>query len=381
MKKRIFLRLFGFFVTIVLLSQTATFFCRAIQPSLSLSAKSAILIDADSGKVLYEKNAHARMGMASTTKIMTALTVVRLTSLDATVSIPREAVGTEGSSVYLCEGEKMTVEQLLYALLLASANDAAVALAVFCSGSVEAFADDMNAYARELGLSDTNFSNPHGLDDEMHYTTAYDLALISKKALENDTVKRIVSTYKATLPFEGEPDRRLVVNHNKLLHSYDGAIGVKTGYTKSTGRCLVSAAEREGLTLIAVTLNAPDDWRDHSAMLDHGFESYERRVIAEVGELCVSLPLTGGHTDSVTLTNTEPIVLTLPVSKPSPDITVRSSYRFLYAPVKQGDQVAYAVACDGDEMCEVAMEICDTATRKESKKGFFEWLINIFKKD
>ncbi|MBE6577289.1 MAG: D-alanyl-D-alanine carboxypeptidase [Ruminococcaceae bacterium] len=380
MKKRIFLRLFGFFVTLVMLSHTATLFCRA-QISLSVSAKSAVLIDADSGKVLYEHAARTRMGMASTTKIMTALTVTRIVSLTDTVSIPREAVGTEGSSVYLCEGEKLTVEQLLYALLLSSANDAAVALAVYCSGSVEAFAEQMNLYARELGLSDTNFVNPHGLYDEMHYTTAYDLALITRAALEVECIRRIVSTYKITLPFEGVPDRRLAVNHNKLLKTYDGAIGVKTGFTKKTGRCLVSAAERDGLTLIAVTLSAPDDWRDHTAMLDHGFENYERRIIADVGELCVNMPVTGGNSDNVTLRNTAPLALTLPKAQLSPDVRVYSTYPFLYAPVREGERFAYAETAFEGEICSSPMEIGETVERRESKRGFFHSIINFFKKD
>ncbi len=380
MKKRIFLRLFGFFVTLVMLSHVATLFCHAQAPP-SLSAKSAVLIDADSGKVLYENAARTRMGMASTTKIMTALTVTRLVSLTDTVSIPREAVGTEGSSVYLCEGETLTVEQLLYALLLASANDAAVALAVFCSGSVEAFAEQMNSCARELGLSDTNFVNPHGLYDEMHYTTAYDLAIITKAALEVDSIRRIVSTYKATLPFEGVADRRLVVNHNKLLRTYDGAIGVKTGFTKKTGRCLVSAAVRDGLTLIAVTLCAPDDWRDHTAMLDFGFENYERRVIAEVGELCVDMPIVGATTDTVTLNNTAPLVLTMPKGQKKPNISVYSAYRFLYAPIREGTRVAFAEVLFEGECCTVPMKVCQTVDRQESENGFFHRLINFFKKD
>lgn len=380
MKKRLFLRLLGFFVTLALLMQAATLFCYADNTPL-LSAQSAVLIDAHSGRVLFEKNARTRMGMASTTKIMTALTVLRLAELTDTVSIPREAVGTEGSSVYLCEGEKMTVEQLLYALLLASANDAAVALAIFCAGSVDAFAEHMNAYARELGLSDTHFTNPHGLYDEAHYTTAYDLAIITQSALEVDVLRQIVSTKKTTLPFEGENDRRLVVNHNKLLRTYEGAIGVKTGFTKKTGRCLVSAAEREGLTLIVVTLNAPNDWQDHTNLLDYGFENYERRVIADTRELRVSMPLCGGNTNAVTLTNTEPIVLTMNRSHQSVPISVYSSYRFLFAPVSTGERVAIAEVCYEGEICSVPLEVCEGAQIKKTKTGFFQRLIKIFKKD
>ncbi|MBO7310930.1 MAG: D-alanyl-D-alanine carboxypeptidase, partial [Clostridia bacterium] len=308
-----------------------------ISAQMSVSAHSAILMDADSGMVMLEKNAHNRMGMASTTKIMTALTVLRLCDVSKTVSIPREAIQTEGSSVYLCEGEQMTIEQLLYALLLASANDAAVALAVTVCGSVERFADQMNAYAEELGLSDTHFTNPHGLAEDDHYTTAYDLAIISKKALESELLRGIFSTYKHEIPFNGEPNKRLVVNHNKLLRSYDGAIGIKTGFTKSTGRCLVSAAEREGLTLICVTLNAPDDWRDHSSMLNYGFENYTRCVFANAGEFFYSVPVTGADCESVTLTNAKPLALTIRKGdEENVACTVYSSYRFVYASVNKG---------------------------------------------
>ena len=342
---------------------------------VGVSAKSAILIDADGGGVLFEKNAHARMGMASTTKIMTALTALRLSDVSRTVTVPREAVGTEGSSVYLCEGESLTVSELLYALLLASANDAAVALAISLAGSVERFADEMNLYADELGLCNTHFTNPHGLADKDHYTTAYDLSVIAREALKNATLRDIFSTYKKTLPMCGIADRRLVVNHNKLLRSYDGAIGMKTGFTKATGRCLVSAAQRDGLTLICVTLNAPDDWRDHTAMLDHGFDNYERRVFAEAGKFELSLPVVGGSSDSVTLTNLTELSLT--VKKGSADTAeyrVLSSYRFMYAPVTEGFEAGTVMlACDfGSVSSQLAVKQSVPIAKK--KKTIIEFL-------
>lgn len=342
---------------------------------VGVSAKSAILIDADGGGVLFEKNAHARMGMASTTKIMTALTALRLSDVSRTVTVPREAVGTEGSSVYLCEGESLTVSELLYALLLASANDAAVAIAISLAGSVERFADEMNLYADELGLCNTHFTNPHGLADKDHYTTAYDLSVIAREALKNATLRDIFSTYKKTLPMCGIADRRLVVNHNKLLRSYDGAIGMKTGFTKATGRCLVSAAQRDGLTLICVTLNAPDDWRDHTAMLDHGFDNYERRVFAEAGEFELSLPVVGGSSDSVTLTNLTELYLT--VKKGSADTAeyrVLSSYRFMYAPVTGGFEAGtVTLACDTGKVSS-QLAVKQSVPMAEKKKTIIEFL-------
>ena len=362
MKKKILVLL----ITASLLLQSVTLFCHA-EGELSLSAKSAVLLDADSGAVLYEQNARERMGMASTTKIMTALTVVRLTDTDRVVSIPAEAVGTEGSSVYLCAGEKLTVEQLLYALLLSSANDAAVALAIVCAGSVDAFAEHMNAYARELGLVDTNFVNPHGLYDDDHYTTAYDLALISREALRVDLLADVFATYKKQIPFDGEDGKRLLVNHNKLLNTYDGAIGMKTGFTKKTGRCLVSAARRDGLTLIAVTLSAPDDWRDHTAMLDYGFEVYERRVIADVGGFEYELPCSGGESETVTLYNTEPLAVTVKKGEGKAEYAVMSTQHFLIAPVKQGDRYATVTVTCGSQSVSSPLAVNKSVSAKKQK--------------
>lgn len=374
-------RLFVFVLTASLMFSAMTYFF-TVSADPAISARSAILIDADSGAVLLEHNAYARMGMASTTKIMTALTVMRLTTPERTVSIPKEAVGIEGSSVYLCEGEKMTVEQLLYALLLASANDAATALAMICSGSVEKFADEMNAYANELGLQNTHFVNPHGLSDKDHYTTAYDLAIISRAALQNELLKQIFGTYKKDLPFEGEDGKRLVVNHNKLLRTYKGAIGMKTGFTKDTGRCLVSAAERDGLTLICVTLNAPDDWRDHTSMLDYGFECYTRYVFADVGKFEYSMPIVGAQQDSVTLTNTEPLVLTVKKGKEvSASYTVNSIYRFIYAPTEKGYSCATVTLECEEQISTSPLAVRDTVLAKEVDNGIWKKIKDIIKKD
>ena len=345
---------------------------------LGLSAKSAVLIDAESGSILYEKNAHERMGMASTTKIMTALTVLWLCSADSVVTVPKEAVGIEGSSVYLCEGEELTVEQLLYALLLSSANDAAVALAIHSSGSVESFAEKMNQYAETLGIGDTHFTNPHGLYDEEHYTTAYSLALIAKEAMKNELLRKIFSTYKATIPFCGEPDRRLLVNHNKLLRTYDGAIGVKTGFTKKTGRTLVSAAERNGLTLIAVTLNAPDDWQDHTSMLDYGFENYERRVLYEAYEFEYYMPAVGSDTEYVRLTNSLPLALTLKKGECAVSERVLSSYRFVYAPCSIGTELGTLELCTDGQAVSSPLVTGERVCSPKKEKSFWG---KLFKKE
>ena len=319
---------------------------RALSETPSLSAKSALLMDASDRSVLFEKNARQRMGMASTTKIMTALLVAERLPPDRTVTVTAEAVNVEGSSVYLTEGERLTVEQLLCALLLASANDAATALAIAVSGSVDSFAEAMNQRAAELGLKDTHFVNPHGLSHEDHYTTAYDLAILSSVALKNPTVSRIAALTAAKIPQGITADTpeaatsRHLYNHNKMLRLYDGAIGLKTGYTTATGRCLVSAAHRDGLTLIAVTLDAPDDWRDHTAMLDHGFSLYRRVTLYEAGEFSCQYPVTGGVEGYVVLVNAKAITMTLPREELREEYIVTSHQRFEFAPIRAGDSLA-----------------------------------------
>lgn len=265
----------------------------------SVSAKSAVLIDASDGRVIFEKNARVRMPMASTTKIMTALLALEKGDPDEVVAVPAEAVGVEGSSIYLRGGERLTLGELLYAVMLASANDAATAVAVHIGGSVDGFADMMNERAAELGLSDTHFMNPHGLDAEGHYTSAYDLARLAAKALENEAFLRVVSTVRCKISGSEAGSVRWLLNHNRLLRTYPGSIGVKTGFTKKCGRCLVSAAERGGLRLVCVTLSAPDDWNDHARLLDYGFEFYRAYTFGRAGETFWSPPVVSDEAGQV----------------------------------------------------------------------------------
>ncbi len=338
--------------------------------ALSVSAESAVLIEAESGDIIYEKNAHKRRGMASTTKIMTAICAIENMSADTLVTVPRAAVGIEGSSVYLREGEKITLENLLYALMLQSANDAAAAIAIAVSGSIEAFAELMNAKAAELGLSDTHFENPHGLDGEAHYTTAYELAKISAYALKNETFSSIVSTVKHTIPAQDEAPARTLVNHNRLLREYDDIIGVKTGFTKKCGRTLVSAAKQGGVTLVCVTLCDGDDWRDHRAMLDYGFELYERETVCRKGELEFSLPVAGGEKAEVKCENREELSRIL--KKGHGEISVKTELpRFVYAGAKKGEAVGLArFFADGREIGELTLYLAEDAVKKTGKKGF-----------
>ncbi len=353
---------------------------RASSPS-DLSAHSAILTDAN-GNVLFEKNAHERMGPASTTKLLTALVVAETCDPSAEVTIPREAVGIEGSSVYLCEGEVLTVEQLLYALLLASANDAATALALFCSGSIEVFCELMNAKTTALGLTDSHFVNPHGLYDDAHYTTAHDLAVIAAVALKCPLIRRIVSTYKMTIPLCGTEGTRVLVNHNKMLRLYDGAIGVKTGFTKKTGRTLISAAERDGLLLIAVTLSAPDDWNDHQKLLDYGFDAYTCATLFEQGTCIGTLPVCGGREDFVALCASRSVSVVIPKSEAALSYTIEASGHFLYAPIASGQRVGRAVCRVGDRVYAVDLVAAsDVARYIPKKQAPWDRLLHFFSTD
>ena len=251
----------------------AAFFLGAVRASRAAqlapppqgSAKSAALLDGTTGECLYEKNGDQRALIASTTKIMTGLLVCEAGDLDRTVTVPETAAGTEGSSMYLKSGETLTRRELLYGMMLHSGNDAALTLAISISGSEAAFVRQMNRRACALNLTQTHFANPHGLDSGENYSTALDLARLAQAALQNEQFRAVVST--KTITCAG----RTLTNHNKLLWRYDGCIGVKTGYTRHAGRILVSAAERGGRMLIAVTISDPDDWRDHVSLLDYGF--------------------------------------------------------------------------------------------------------------
>ncbi|MBR5447182.1 MAG: D-alanyl-D-alanine carboxypeptidase [Clostridia bacterium] len=319
-----------------------------------VSARSAVLIEADSGEVVLEKDADMMLPMASTTKIMTALVAIELLPDDRIVEIHQDAVGVEGSSVYLKAGEKLSFSDLLNSLMLASANDAAAAIAYECAGGIDEFAALMNEKARELGLESTHFTNPHGLDHEEHYTTARDLALLTRYAMQNERFAKVVSTLTHQLERDAENGTCFVVNHNKLLRTYDGAIGVKTGFTKRAGRCLVSAAERDGVRLIAVTLDAPSDWNDHKRMLDYGFSLYERVTVAELGRISVNLPCIGGDKSTVKCSNAEAVSCVL--KRGEKTVVQIEADRYFPAPVKKGDALACAVIyADGAEVARVPL--------------------------
>ena len=279
-------------MAVLLLLPTA----RAESAKPELSAASAILVDADSGRVLYQKNADEKRLIASITKLMTALVAVESTQdLSREVTVERADTLTEGSSMYLQIGEKISLETLLYGLLLSSGNDAALAIARNCAGDVETFVEWMNQRCESLGMKNSHFANPNGLNDDTHYSTAADMAKVAIEVMQNETLAKIVGTKSITL------GTRTFTNHNKLLWQYDGCEGMKTGYTEKAGRTLVSCARRDGQLLVAVTLNDPNDWADHAKLFDYGFSSYPRQVLALAGKSFRQVPITGSLVRFVTV--------------------------------------------------------------------------------
>ncbi len=264
--------------------------------NLNINGTSAILIDSMSGRVLYKLNPYIRLPMASTTKIMTALIALENGKLNDKVNIEKECVGIEGSSIYLYEGEKITLEDLLYGLMLRSGNDAAIAIANFIGGTVDHFIVLMNKKAKEIGALNTNFTNPHGLSNDNHYTTAYDLAIITREAFKNSNFRKIVGTQLWT---SGRDKNKYFYNKNKVLWQYEGGNGVKTGYTKIAGRCLVGGAKRKNMQLIAVVLNDSNWFNDCYELFDYGFNNYSSKIIYDSGQYIDSVNVINGNKNKI----------------------------------------------------------------------------------
>ncbi len=302
-------------------------------------ANAVILVQADTGQILYSKNADSHMLIASTTKIMTALVVLDYCDPDEQVKILPECTRVEGSSMYLKAGELYTVRDLLYGMLLVSGNDAATALACYCGGTIEGFAEMMNEKAREMGLTNSSFKNPHGLDADGHYSSAEDLATITCEAMKSELFAKIVSTKTYTV---GE---QTYMNHNKLLWNYEGCLGVKTGYTIAAGRSLVSCAERNGLRLVCVTLSDPDDWNDHKQLYDWAFSNYEYKRILPMGVIC-ELPVISGAKESVGISAAEDSRIL--VEKNANISFSLELPKFVYAGIKAGECVGRAFVKQND---------------------------------
>ncbi|WP_232463385.1 D-alanyl-D-alanine carboxypeptidase family protein [Tumebacillus avium] len=262
---------------------------------VSVSAHSAAVIDVQTGRVLYEKNGDEKMLIASLTKIITAIVAIESgVDLNSTVTVSSRASGKEGSSIYLKVGEKQKLIDLLYAVMLRSGNDAATAVAEHVGKTEAGFVELMNKKVEELGLKQTHFANPHGLDAEGHYSSAHDMAVLTAYALRNPVFAEIVKTKVKSIPMPGEAWDRKMYNKNKMLNRYDGADGVKTGYTKAAGRCLASSATKDGRQIAVLTLDASSDWNDHANLLNYGFEKYKFMPVVKEHDVLQTVPVEDG---------------------------------------------------------------------------------------
>lgn len=335
-----------------------------------LSSHSAVLYEPQSGRFLYEKDADTRRPMASTTKLMTALLAAELLPLDAVVTIPAQAVLVEGSSMGLRGGDGITVRDLITGLLLTSGNDAANALAIFCSGSLPRFSERMNERATQLGMTNTLFVTPSGLDEGGHGSTARDMALLGAAVLQHEELARICALRSATISL-GSPMREVTVyNHNRLLSLYPHAVGMKTGYTVKSGKCLVSAAKKDGVTLIAVSLNGGDYWNDHIALYEYGFARVSACKVTPPS--LPQIPVAGGVTDTVSLyTEVPPVAILLQNEQ------VHSTVRlpaFVWAPVQSGQTVGTVLYTAGERILgEYPVLVAKTVAARPPQSYFQKW--------
>ena len=345
---------------------------RDLSVNVTVSAQSAILCTGD-GTVLFEKQSEVPLPMASITKVMTAVVAIEKNGdLARTFSVPPEAVGVEGSSVYLQAGEQVSIEMLLYSVMLESANDAATALAIATSGSEEEFVREMNSTAKRISMNSTHFCNPHGLSENEHFTTAKDYARLMAYAIKNEVFCKVISTKKAVYKKNDGTLTRVLSNHNRLLNTMPEMIGGKTGYTKASGRTLVTAAEKDGAVLICVTLNAPDDWNDHTSLYRAGFETVKTATFGEEALTC-EVPVALGDSTSLSLIPEEAVTFTLSENDAIEfKITVP---HVVYAPVSEGTPIGKAeFFCNGIKIGETELIASATAEKFKEKeeKGFFE---------
>ncbi len=354
-------------VSVVLMLLLAMFSPTVYADCPQTSAKAMILIDATTGDVIASKNADAKLPMASTTKIMSALLALEFTNdLDKQFTVDNDAIKVEGSSMGLKPDDKVTMRDLICGMLLPSGNDAANAAAVRVSGSVENFVALMNECAAEMGLDSTHFITPSGLDDNTddHYSTARDMAKLTRQALKNPDFQRICSSSSIKVKFGNPPYERWLTNSNKLLNSCKGVIGVKTGFTDKARRCLVSACERNGGTLICVTLNDPDDWLDHSKLYEYGFKLLEKKTILPESQT-FSINVAGGEKDTIKCI-TQPLTLNIPKNSAGKITSEIFIDHFLYAPVTENTVVGEVrYYCNGKYLCSRPITAAESLNRQQ----------------
>jgi D-alanyl-D-alanine carboxypeptidase/D-alanyl-D-alanine carboxypeptidase (penicillin-binding protein 5/6) len=347
-----------------------------------VNASGYVLINADTFEVLAGDNIHKKLSMASTTKIMTALILVEQNTPEKEVITTKEMVTVEGSSMGLLPGDSVSYYELIVGMMLPSGNDAANTAAISVAGSIQKFTELMNNKAKDIGMENTHFVTPSGLDDDEHYSTAFDMALLAAYALKNDVLRDIMSKPSITVTYGNPPYQRTLSNHNKLLKTYEYCIGVKTGFTKKSGRCLVSAAEKDGCRVIAVTLNAPSDWNDHKYLLEYGLSCLSQYDVTYNLPIN-SVSVVGGNLDSVTVATERFMCGCTDISKNG----ISAEYEFLpfiYAPVKIGQTVGKVnYYYDNKIINSIDIITINSTDKKEIKftfkQKFKKNLYNIFK--
>lgn len=345
----------------------------------SVSAEAFVLYCADNGQIICSKNENKKMKPASTTKIMTSLIALEeAASSNKKVTFTEDMVA-EGSSMYLKIDEVVTLKDLASGMMMASGNDAANAAALTISGSIEKFSALMNERAEQIGMKNTHFVTPSGLDDDNHYSTAYDMALLMTYALENEDFAELTSQKSATVNFiEPSSKKTTYSNHNRLLSLYEYCIGGKTGYTMAAGRCLVSAAKKDGLTLVCVTLNDRNDWNDHTALYNYGFEQFSCYETSDKA-FCVDVPCVGGESDTVTVCGEKSEAIVIPAKDKNK--VVRKIYidSFLYAPVKENETVGrIEYLLDNKSIASINLVAAETVNSKNENKNIFTIIKELF---
>lgn len=348
-----------------------------------VSAKSAVLINADNGQILFAKDENTKRPMASTTKIMTALLTLEAAAVNnKIVTITDKMVRVEGSSMGLLPGDQLSLKNLAAGMLIVSGNDAANSAAIAISGSTEAFSDLMNKRAKELNLTNTHFVTPSGLDDDEHYTTASDLAALAEAAMKNPDFAEIAGSKLMNVQYNSPEQTRRFTNHNKLLNLYQGCTGVKTGFTKKAGRCLVSAAQKNGVNLIAVTLNAPDDWTDHQQMLNYGFTKLTSYPIDD-SNYKIDLPVIGGIRENTSAYGTAGNSIVVNTEDSNRIVRSVEVPHFIYAPVEVGQvlgTVRYIIGTETIASTELvaSVQVPSVVAEKNIFQIFWDKLKNLF---
>ena len=357
----------------VFLIFSACFCARAV------SAKAYALVDQASGRLIAGQDTGEELPMASTTKIMTALLAVESGKLDRTITVPAEAVNVEGSSMGLRPDETITLRDVVYGLMLSSGNDAANTIAMVLGGSIDGFASMMNSRAQQLGLSHTHFMNPSGLDASGHYTTALDLARLGADAMKNPDFRQIAGTRKISVTYDGIRNGRTLTNHNRLLGTLDGVIGIKTGHTQKSGRCLVTCAARNGVTLVLATLRDPDDWDDHTALLDQGFASLKSQALT-VGRPVAAANVVGGTRDTVAVAYDPDVTAALRSGEAARVTEEVDMPRFVYAPVARGQKLGEVLfRVDGNTVASEEITAAADVPYKQKPPGLFALAARFFR--